>query len=200
MILKMTALNGIKAGTISLQFRKWKKPTVRKGSRIKTALGVIEITDVEEIATERISNEDAVQAGYNERKELLDGLNKIAEGKTYKIGVRYYSEDPRIALRENTDVSDKDLDAIKQKLERLDKYSKEGSWTLKVLHLIRDNPQVRAADLARKMKKEKNALKVDIRKLKNLGLTISHEVGYSISPLGEKMLERMADNESSIVR
>lgn len=195
MILKMAALNGIKSGTITLQFRKWKKPSVRKGSRIKTALGVVEIADIEEIPLNKISDDDAVSAGYQDRKELVNSINSIAEGKIYKIGVRYYSEDPRIALRENTDVSDKDLNAIKLKLERLDKYGKEGSWTLRVLHLIRDNPQVRAADLAKKLKKEKDALKIDIRKLKNLGLTISHEVGYSISPLGEKVLKRMSNTQ-----
>lgn len=195
MILKMAALNGIKSGTITLQFRKWKKPSIRKGSRIKTALGVVEIADIEEIPLNKISDDDAVSAGYQDRKELVNSINSIAEGKIYKIGVRYYSEDPRIALRENTDVSDKDLNAIKLKLERLDKYGKEGSWTLRVLHLIRDNPQVRAADLAKKLKKEKDALKIDIRKLKNLGLTISHEVGYSISPLGEKVLKRMSNTQ-----
>lgn len=195
MILKMAALNGIKSGTITLQFRKWKKPSIRKGSRIKTALGVVEIADIEEIPLNKISDDDAVSAGYQDRKELVNSINSIAEGKIYKIGVRYYSEDPRIALRENTDVSDEDLNAIKLKLERLDKYGKEGSWTLRVLHLIRDNPQVRAADLAKRMKKEKDALKIDIRKLKNLGLTISHEVGYSISPLGEKVLKRMSNTQ-----
>ena len=193
--MKMAALNGIKAGTITFQFRKWKKPSVRKGSKIRTAMGVVEITNVEEIDLKKISNKDAVAAGYSDRDDLLDVLNSITEGTTYKIGVRYHSEDPRIALRENTNVTDKDLEAIKLKLERLDKSSKDGSWTLKVLHLIRDNPQVRAADLAKKMKKEKDALKIDIRKLKNLGLTISHDVGYSISPLGEKVLRRMSNKE-----
>lgn len=191
----MVALTGIKAGTITHQYRKWKKLSVRKGGKIRTAIGVVEITDVEEIDLKKISNEDAVAAGYSNRDELLDALNSIPEGNTYRIGVRYHSEDPRIALRENTNVTDKDLEAIKLKLERLDKYSKDGSWTLKVLHLIRDNPQVRAADLAKNMKKEKDALKIDIRKLKNLGLTISHEVGYSISTLGEKVLGRMSNSE-----
>lgn len=86
-------------------------------------------------------------------------------------------------------MSEKDLASLKLKLDRLDSHSKQGSWTLKVLLLIKDNPKVRAADLAKKMNHEKNALKINIRKLKNLGLTISHDVGYTISPLGERLIE-----------
>ena len=189
MILKLATLNGIKAGTISQQFRKWKKPSVKKGSKIKTELGVVEITNMSEELPENISDSDAVRAGYLNRDELLATLNSIDTGILYRIGVRYYSEDPRIALRENANVSEKDLASLKLKLDRLDSHSKQGSWTLKVLLLIKDNPKVRAADLAKKMNHEKNALKINIRKLKNLGLTISHDVGYTISPLGERLIE-----------
>lgn len=189
MILKLATLNGIKAGTISQQFRKWKKPSVKKGSKIKTELGVVEITNMSEELPENISDSDAVRAGYLNRDELLATLNSINTGILYRIGVRYYSEDPRIALRENANVSEENLATLKLKLDRLDSHSKQGSWTLKVLLLIKDNPKVRAADLAKKMNHEKNALKINIRKLKNLGLTISHDVGYTISPLGERLIE-----------
>ena len=36
---------------------------------------------------------------------------------------------------------------------------------------------------------EKDWLKIHIRKLKNLGFTISHEVGYSISVRGESLIK-----------
>ena len=57
--------------------------------------------------------------------------------------------------------------------------------------MIRDKPRVRAADLAKMMGKEKDDLKINIRKLKNLGLTISHDVGYTLSPLGELVLKTL---------
>ena len=38
---------------------------------------------------------------------------------------------------------------------------------------------------------EKEWLKLNIRKLKNLGLTISHNVGYRLSPLGEHFIEEL---------
>ncbi len=40
-------------------------------------------------------------------------------------------------------------------------------------------------------------MKVDIRKLKALGLTISHEVGYELSPRGAAYLRWLARGPSS---
>ena len=182
---------GIKAGIITLQFRRWKKPSVRKGSRIRTAMGVVEITDISETNPENITNDEAFSAGFSDLNHLLDILNSKRDGQVYKIELRYYSEDPRIALRQNTDVGDKDLETIKSKLDRLDRYSKEGSWTVAVLKMIRDKPRVRAADLAKINNREKDDFKINIRKLKNLGLTISHEVGYTLSPLGELVFKTL---------
>ena len=39
-----------------------------------------------------------------------------------------------------------------------------------------------AGDLAKKADAEKEWLKINVRKLKNLGLTISHQPGYELSP------------------
>lgn len=191
MIIKVSHLEGIKAGKITLAFRKWKKPTVREGSRIKTALGVVEIGGVSEIKLEDITKKDSASAGFESLETLLEILNKIEGGVIYKIKVKYYSEDPRLALRKQTSLTEKEFLVLQKKLERLDKASKDGKWTVSVLKAIKDNPELRAADLARKLKKEKDGLKINIRKLKNLGLTISHEVGYSISPLGEFVLEKV---------
>jgi hypothetical protein len=190
MIFKLSDLEGIKAGKITLAFRKWKKPTVRKGSLVRTEIAVVEISDVSEISLAGIMDRDAVSAGFDSAESLLKSLNKVNEGMIYKIRVRYYSEDPRIALRAHTTLTEKDFLLLKKKLERLDSHDKAGPWTLTVLKAIRDNPKLRAADLADKLNRKKDELKINIRKLKNLGLTISHEVGYTISPLGEHFLNK----------
>jgi hypothetical protein len=44
---------------------------------------------------------------------------------------------------------------------------------------------VRAGDLAVELGREREPFKIDVRKLKNLGLTTSLEVGYRLSPRGE---------------
>jgi hypothetical protein len=192
MIFKLPHLEGIKAGKITLAFRKWKKLSVRKGSRIKTQVAVVEILDIEPVVPEQITHSDAVKAGFDNVENLLTNLKSVDEGTVYRIGVRFYSEDPRIELRARTEITDKDIDILKKKLVRLDQYSREGAWTLAVLKLIKNNPKVRAADLAAMMQQEKDFLKINIRKLKNLGLTISHEVGYTLSPLGELMIRKLS--------
>jgi len=77
---------------------------------------------------------------------------------------------------------------LKAALDNLDKFSKVGKWTTKTLQVIKENPKMKAADLAVKAKKEKEWLKLNVRKLKALGLTISHEPGYTLSPRGEEYL------------
>jgi hypothetical protein len=60
------------------------------------------------------------------------------------------------------------------------------------MKLIKRYPERRAADLAEVMQMDKLDFKLNVRKLKNLGLTISHEVGYSLSPLGEIVMDRIS--------
>jgi hypothetical protein len=56
--------------------------------------------------------------------------------------------------------------------------------------MIAARPAVRAGDLAEAVSREREPFKLDVRKLKNLGLTISLEVGYRLSPRGEEYLRR----------
>jgi hypothetical protein len=53
------------------------------------------------------------------------------------------------------------------------------------LEVIAASPGVRAADLAARLGRETAPFKLDVRKLKALGLTLSLEVGYRLSPRGE---------------
>jgi len=50
------------------------------------------------------------------------------------------------------------------------------------------DPRTRAGDLAAGMGMERRALKGNVRKLKELGLTESLEVGYRLSPRGRALL------------
>ena len=65
-----------------------------------------------------------------------------------------------------------------------------GPWTIATLQLIGRRPRVRAPDLAAELGRERDPFKIDVRKLKNLGLTISHDVGYELSPRGIAYLKR----------
>jgi hypothetical protein len=190
MLFKQKHLEAIKLGKITLAFRRWKKLAVKPGSLIKTSVGVIRITTVEEINVSQISDTEAVSAGLRDASTLIGLLGKQDEGQVYRMGVLFDSEDPRIELRETVELEEVEFAQIQKELLNLDKNSKTGKWTGKVLEAIKANPRLKAADLAVLVKREKEWLKLNVRKLKGLGLTISHEPGYSISPRGEAYLNK----------
>jgi hypothetical protein len=83
------------------------------------------------------------------------------------------------------------MTAILKKLASLDKHSAIGPWTKKVLTAIGRHPEEKAGDLAVAMHMDKDWLKLNVRKLKNLGLTESMKIGYRLSPRGEEVLAAM---------
>jgi hypothetical protein len=82
-------------------------------------------------------------------------------------------------------LSEADVAAIDQRLDRLDRASSNGPWTYATLAIISARPTVRAPDLAAELGRERLPFKLDVRKLKALGLTISLRVGYQLSSRGE---------------
>jgi hypothetical protein len=95
--------------------------------------------------------------------------------------------DPRDELAAAATSGD-DLADIQRRLDRLDRASKTGPWTTRTLELVAANPAVRAGNLAPRMNQELLDFKLNVRKLKNLGLTISLGTGYRLSPRGEAFL------------
>ena len=82
--------------------------------------------------------------------------------------------DPRAELAADTEV---DVEAITRRLDRMDASSPHGPWTRATLELIAARPATRAADLAASLGRQRDDWKRDVRKLKELGLTLSLEVG-----------------------
>ncbi|MGH3360901.1 MAG: hypothetical protein ACRDOM_00450, partial [Nocardioides sp.] len=64
-----------------------------------------------------------------------------------------------------------------------------GAWTRDTLALIDAHPEVRAPDLAARVGRETAEFKRDVRKLKELGLTESLDIGYRLSPRGEAVVD-----------
>ena len=129
---------------------------------------------------------DADRTGFS-KEELIETL-KDRDGDLYRIEFHLSGEDSRIQLRENL-ITEVEIDLILKKLKRMDNASSYGAWTKKALSLINKNPTVSAKKLAAMFNVEKDWLKIHIRKLKNLGFTISHKVGYSISVRGESLIK-----------
>ena len=183
MLFKAPVLAAIAEGKVDLAFRRWRKPTVKAGGTLTTPVGVLAIDAIAVVAPETISDADAVRAGYADAAAALAALE--GEAPIHRIAFRLIGEDPRRALR--LDVSSAALDEIETRLARLDA---RAPWTAAVLELIAAHPGVRAPDLAARLGRETLAFKIDVRKLKALGLTESLEVGYRLSPRGQALRTR----------
>ena len=194
MLLKRETLEGIAEGRVTLAFRRWKRPTVRAGGELRTAIGVLAVDAVDSIQEADITDRDAGLAGYPSRDALVADLNRRSGGGLYRVALRRAGDDPRAALREQDDLDDEAVAAIAARLARFDRASRHGPWTEPVLRLIADSPGVRAPDLAASLGRETQPFKRDVRKLKELGLTESLEVGYRLSPRGRAWLATQDGN------
>ena len=189
-LLRNDVLVRIRSGEISLVFRRWRKPTVRTGGALRTAIGVLNILDVREVRDSDITRPDLLAAGYATAAELLAALG-TRDGQIFRIAVEYAGADPRIALRQQDDLSAGQLESIVARLHRLDSRSTTGPWTGRVLAGIERHPQVAARALAERLGCDRDWLKPQVRKLKNLGLTVSHHPGYALSARGRVVLDHL---------
>lgn len=188
MIFQRRFLDGLADGSITVAFRRWRRPTVRSGGTLLTAAGEIGITSVSETSLDDITEADARRAGYASLAALRVELLERDEGAFYRIELGTLRADPRIALRETATLTDTDRRTLLEKLARLDAHA-AAPWTHRVLALIREHPGLRAADLCRLAGQDKDVFKPNVRKLKALGLTESLEVGYRLSPRGAALLD-----------
>ena len=188
MLIRAAELRGIRDGKVDLAFRRWTTARVRQGTRLRTQIGLVEVTSVDQTTIEAIDPRQARRAGAASLEELLSFLDHHPQRRVFRIGVRYAGPDPRVALREDEELSDDDRMQITAKLERLDGASRHGPWTNDVLEIIGRRPATRAGDLAAELGTEKRILKRDVRKLKELGLTESLDTGYRLSPRGRAFI------------
>lgn len=187
-MIRPAELAAIKAGEIDVAFRRWERPRVVVGSRLRTGVGLLEVTSVDRVDVDALTEEDARRAGAPTREDLVAALALRPEHPVYRVGLAYAGPDPRVALRREVP-DEAGIAAIVQRLDRLDRASSWGAWTRPTLDLIDAHPEVRAPDLAERMGRETVDFKKDVRKLKELGLTESLDIGYRLSPRGEAVVD-----------
>lgn len=85
-------------------------------------------------------------------------------------------------------MSESEAAEIYASLDRLDRASAHGPWTGATLSPIERSPGSAASGLARELGLPADVFKPDVRKLKALGLTISLQTGYRVSPGGTAFL------------
>jgi hypothetical protein len=185
--------DGVQDGSVTVTFRRWKRCQAVAGHRYRTAVGIIEVESVEVIDAAKISDADARGSGYPSAAAVISDLRGTDDLPIYRV--RFHAvpgPDPRDELAAMDVLSDEDVTELDRRLDRLDRASASGPWTSETLATIGARPGVRAGDLAASLGRERDPFKLDVRKLKNLGLTISLEVGYRLSPRGEEYRRRTA--------
>jgi hypothetical protein len=185
MLFSADAWPGIANGSITVTFRTWRRAQAKAGGRYRIAGMLIEATSVRPVNVAEITEDDARRAGSADLASLLARLGSIETA--WRVDFVHIGADDRIERRENT--SAEDLTAVIARLARLDRNS---AWTRTTLQLIDRYPGIVSTTLARHAGQERAAFKLNVRKLKELGLTESLDIGYRLSPRGEAVLRSLS--------
>ena len=194
MLLNKATLEGIRDGRVSLAFRRWKKPTVRTGGTLKTRLGELEIVSVEPTSL-------AVDhCGRRARSGTCveEGTAGPAREARRQPGAHHLRPPPR----RSADRPAQRRQALGRRRRRRSGRSStattggsaHGPWTRATLRCLADRPRVSARILSADLGFERLWWKANVRKLKALGLTISHSPGYELSPRGKALLARLGNS------
>src|SRR5687768_9356821 len=141
MLFRQDVLRRIGEGGVTLAFRRWKRPTVKAGGTLRTRVGVLAIESIEEVALERVTDEEARRSGHPDRASLMARLG--GPGPVQRVAFHLAGPDPRIALRERAELSADERAAIDARLARWDAAAPEGPWTATVLNMIAAQPATR---------------------------------------------------------
>lgn len=184
-------LPDVASGRITITWRLWKYAHVKAGKVYALGAGAIEVEDVRPVRVADVTGANAREVGQPDAAALVDlaaahtGARVTPDTLLYRVQFRYRNQPPEKPLLA--------IEEIAKRLARLDAASPVGPWTLPVLRLIEDNPGVVSRRLAAEMALPTPYFKTNVRKLKALGLTISLEIGYELSELGQAYLDSLED-------
>jgi hypothetical protein len=188
-LLNRATAEGIADGRVSLVLRRWDAPRAKEGSTQRTAVGTIRIDRItEHPGGYRVTAAQARAAGYPSARDAQADLDRRPAAHTYVIEVSYLAPDERPDLAADDALSAEDLAEIAARLDRWDRAA-DTPWTRQYLEMIGRNEAVRAPDLAERVGLDVPRFKRRVRRLKGLGLTISLDVGYRLSPRGRAFLK-----------
>lgn len=93
MLLKLEVLEAIKRGEITLQFRRWSRPTVKPGGTLKTKVGLLQIGRVDDMSPGDVTDTDAKAAGFADVPAFNKWLGTMKEGPIFqRIEVSYLGD------------------------------------------------------------------------------------------------------------
>lgn len=180
---------GLHDGSITVAFRRWRRSQVVAGHQYRTGQGMVLAEAVDVITPAEITPALARAAGFGDVPAAVADLRGDPSLPLYCVRFRTLDgPDPRDELAGTATLTDDEATAIAAKLARMDAASKRGPWTLAVLRQIAERPAVVSTELAETLDWDRADFKLHVRRLKALGLTISLDVGYRISPRGAAYL------------
>lgn len=188
MLFTADAWKGIADGTITVTFRRWRRPQAKVGGRYRVGGMLIEVDDVRIVDVGSLGANDAKRAGAASVEALVKRLGEADARDVYRVEFRYVGDDDRIGLRADDQLSPDQMVRLCSRLSRLDGAA---PWTQVTLQLIADQPAVVSTQLAELIGTPRPEFKLNVRKLKALGLTESLDVGYRLSPRGAVVLEHL---------
>ena len=95
MLIKRDVLEAIRRGEITLQFRRWSRPTVKPGGTLKTRIGPLQIGKITDMRPEDVTLSDARRAGFADLEAFARWLGTMKQGPLFqRIEVSYLGEPP----------------------------------------------------------------------------------------------------------
>ncbi len=179
---------GLLSGAVTVTVRAWDKPHVKVGGRYRVhPIGVVEVDAVEKVTLKELTEADARASGFDGLEELRGYLKPSPA--YFRVVLHHGGDGDRVSLALEDQLSADDVKQLCKRLARFDARP-EGPWVKETLALIRKKPRIAASKLAKSVGRETEPFKIDVRKLKKLGLTQSFEVGYELSPRGVAFLAK----------
>ena len=175
-------------GEIRCTVRIWQRPHVKVGGRYRLGRGAVVVDKIYETRLDDITAALARRCGFESLADLLKVAKHGPGERVFVIDFHYEAKPGARPKLDTGTVTAEELAALVRRLEAMDRRSKIGEWTLATLRAIDARPGVLAAKLARSLGRPRDEFKRDVRKLKNLGLTVSLEIGYRLTPKGEAFL------------
>ena len=193
MLFKQSFHQRIASGAITVTYRSWQRARVKVGNRYRlNAAGVVAVDEIHETPMAEITDAAARACGFTSRDALLRQLVPAGAGAhpATVFEIRFhYLPDPRNPVTDvSAEVAEDALRDLLGRLRNMDTRSRTGPWTGAILALIDANPRLAASRIAPRLGMETAPFKSNVRKLKALGLTISHDTGYTLTSLGARVL------------
>ena len=180
----------IATGQITVTFRLWKRLHAKVGGQYAVGSVVIEVGSIEMIPFDAVTKRDIKLAGASSRDALREQAAHAGpiddDTLVYRIEFHVVGAKPTTSA---APFDDEHVAVVNTKLDAMDARSKTGAWTRATLRLIGEHEGMVSTELAAQMQRPRMEFKADVRRLKALGLTVSLETGYRLTPLGRRLYE-----------